>query len=97
MSIPSLAGLVGQCVELCPPCLLRSASAWGHIAVGIFWYFFDRPIIDPNPTPCQIVQLLIERGCQYAARNNEGFTASDYAYSSVFYFATAIRLRRHLI
>lgn len=28
-----------------------------------------------------VVQLLIERGCQYAARNNEGFTASDYAYS----------------
>jgi ankyrin repeat protein len=29
----------------------------------------------------QIVQLLIERGCQYSARNNQGFTASDYAYS----------------
>ncbi|KAG8718514.1 hypothetical protein FRC08_005113 [Ceratobasidium sp. 394] len=29
----------------------------------------------------QAVQLLIERGCQFAARNNEGFTASDYAYS----------------
>jgi len=28
-----------------------------------------------------IVQLLIERGCQYSAKNNEGFTASDYAYS----------------
>ncbi|KAF8914023.1 hypothetical protein CPB84DRAFT_1832824 [Gymnopilus junonius] len=30
------------------------------------------------------VQLLIERGCQYSARNNQGFTASDYAYSFVF-------------
>ncbi|KAG1892330.1 hypothetical protein F4604DRAFT_1698879 [Suillus subluteus] len=29
----------------------------------------------------RIVQLLIERGCQFAARNNDGFTASDYAYS----------------
>ncbi|KAG6821598.1 hypothetical protein H0H93_000107 [Arthromyces matolae] len=28
-----------------------------------------------------IVQLLIERGCQYNARNNDGFLASDYAYS----------------
>ncbi|KAL1755311.1 hypothetical protein FB107DRAFT_262577 [Schizophyllum commune] len=28
-----------------------------------------------------IVQLLIERGCQFSARNNQGFTASDYAYS----------------
>ncbi|KAF9076761.1 ankyrin repeat-containing domain protein [Rhodocollybia butyracea] len=28
-----------------------------------------------------IIQLLIERGCQYSARNDEGFTASDYAYS----------------
>ena len=27
------------------------------------------------------MQLLIERGCQFTARNNEGFTASDYAYS----------------
>jgi hypothetical protein len=32
-------------------------------------------------TMSQVVQLLIERGCQYAARNNQGFTASDYAYS----------------
>jgi hypothetical protein len=49
---------------------------------------FDRPIIDPNAaTPNQIVQLLIERGCQYAARNNDGFTASDYAYSLVIFFA----------
>lgn len=31
----------------------------------------------------QTVQLLIERGCQYSARNNLGFTASDYAYSFV--------------
>ncbi|PSS35449.1 hypothetical protein PHLCEN_2v1604 [Hermanssonia centrifuga] len=29
----------------------------------------------------RIVQLLIERGCQYNVRNNEGFTPSDYAYS----------------
>ncbi len=29
----------------------------------------------------QVVQLLIERGCSYTARNNDGFTASDYAYS----------------
>ncbi|KAK0498607.1 ankyrin repeat-containing domain protein [Armillaria luteobubalina] len=28
-----------------------------------------------------VVQLLIERGCSYTARNNDGFTASDYAYS----------------
>ncbi|KAG6830830.1 hypothetical protein H0H92_014482 [Tricholoma furcatifolium] len=28
-----------------------------------------------------VVQLLIERGCQFASRNNDGFTASDYAYS----------------
>lgn len=31
----------------------------------------------------QIVQLLIERGSQYLAKNNQGFTPSDYAYSSV--------------
>ncbi|KAL7415195.1 ankyrin repeat-containing domain protein [Mrakia frigida] len=28
-----------------------------------------------------VVQLLITSGCQFAARNNEGFTASDFAYS----------------
>ncbi|KAG2013524.1 hypothetical protein CC2G_010424 [Coprinopsis cinerea AmutBmut pab1-1] len=28
-----------------------------------------------------IVQYLIERGCQYTAKNNEGFDALDYAYS----------------
>lgn len=28
-----------------------------------------------------VVQHLIERGCLYNARNNDGFTASDYAYS----------------
>lgn len=31
----------------------------------------------------QVVQLLIEKGCQFASRNHEGFTASDYAYTSV--------------
>jgi len=30
-----------------------------------------------------VLQLLIERGCQFAARNNENFTASDYAFSLV--------------
>jgi hypothetical protein len=55
---------------------MRSASAWGHITV--------RGSSGGNAlmlTTMQIVQLLIERGCQYAARNNEGFTASDYSYS----------------
>ncbi|KAF8591424.1 ankyrin [Ramaria rubella] len=28
-----------------------------------------------------VVKLLIERGCQFVARNNEGYTATDYAYS----------------
>ncbi|KAF8917871.1 ankyrin repeat-containing domain protein [Mucidula mucida] len=28
-----------------------------------------------------VVQLLIERGCSHTARNNENFTATDYAYS----------------
>lgn len=28
-----------------------------------------------------IVQLLLHRGCQFAVRNFEGFTASDFAYS----------------
>jgi hypothetical protein len=59
--------------------------------VDLEFDFFDRPIIDPNAaTPNQIVQLLIERGCQYAARNNDGFTASDYAYSLVILFAAVI-------
>lgn len=40
------------------------------------------------------MQLLIERGCQYSAKNNEGFTASDYAYSSVVFFPTGTRHRR---
>ena len=40
----------------------------------------------------QIVQLLIERGCQYNAQNNEGFTPSDYAYSYVI--PPFLRLRR---
>ena len=31
----------------------------------------------------QVVQLLMNSGCQFAARNNEGFTANDFAYSSV--------------
>ncbi|GJJ07486.1 hypothetical protein Clacol_001688 [Clathrus columnatus] len=29
-----------------------------------------------------IIKLLIERGCRFAARNNEGYTAVDYAYSN---------------
>jgi hypothetical protein len=29
------------------------------------------------------VQLLIERGCQFAAKNNQGYSPSDYAYSYV--------------
>jgi hypothetical protein len=29
-----------------------------------------------------IVQLLIERGCSFATKNNFGFTAADYAYTS---------------
>ncbi|KAG9000622.1 hypothetical protein FRB94_009579 [Tulasnella sp. JGI-2019a] len=50
---------------------------------------FDLPDLQGN-TPLHhasawnhvsVLQLLIERGCQYAARNNEGFTASDYAFS----------------
>ena len=59
--------------------------------VDLEFDLFDKPTIDPNVvTPNQIVQLLIERGCQYAARNNEGFTASDYAYSSVVFSVTPI-------
>ncbi|KAJ6539478.1 ankyrin repeat-containing domain protein [Mycena capillaripes] len=56
---------------------LHYASSWGHIPVR-------RESLLPlyvSDLIHQIVQLLIERGCQYAARNNEGFTASDYAYS----------------
>lgn len=29
-----------------------------------------------------IIKFLIDRGCQFAARNNEGYTATDYAYST---------------
>ncbi|KZT62898.1 ankyrin, partial [Calocera cornea HHB12733] len=36
-----------------------------------------------------VAQLLINRGCQYLARNNEGFTAPDFAFS---YVATCGRL-----
>ena len=42
------------------------------------------PAVVPRVAPdqlLQIVQLLIERGCQYNSRNNDGFTPSDYAYS----------------
>jgi len=59
---------------------------------------FKRPITDTVATTTyQIVQLLIERGCQYSARNNQGFTASDYAYSSVVSLVTTVRRRRCLI
>ncbi|KAL0067555.1 Target of rapamycin complex 2 subunit avo2 [Marasmius tenuissimus] len=34
-----------------------------------------------NEELVRVVQLLIERGCIYAAKNDEGFMASDYAYS----------------
>lgn len=62
--------------------LFSSASSWGHIPVSTS----QRPLsIFPNVV-IQIVQLLIERGCQYSARNNQGFTASDYAYSFVHHF-----------
>lgn len=37
----------------------------------------------------QAVKLLIEKGCQFAARNNEGYTATDYAYSCVDSFRCA--------
>ncbi|KIJ56703.1 hypothetical protein M422DRAFT_149726 [Sphaerobolus stellatus SS14] len=54
-----------------------------------------------------VVKLLIERGCQFAARNNEGYTATDYAYSyvviilftystSLYLFLTGIILRKLL-
>jgi hypothetical protein len=45
----------------------------------------------------QTVQLLIERGCQYAARNNQGFTASDYAYSFVPYPIVSVLVLNHII
>jgi hypothetical protein len=45
----------------------------------------------------QTVQLLIERGCQYAARNNQGFTASDYAYSFVLYSIVSVLVLNHSI
>ena len=45
----------------------------------------------------QTVQLLIERGCQYAARNNQGFTASDYAYSFVLYPIVSVLVLNHTI
>jgi ankyrin repeat protein len=42
-------------------------------------------ILHPSLLTCspQIVQVLIERGCQYNVKNNEGFTPLDYAYSYV--------------
>jgi hypothetical protein len=53
-----------------------SASAWGHIPVSLLNTHVKLYLI-----PLQVVQLLIERGCAFNAKNNEGFTASDYAYS----------------
>lgn len=31
----------------------------------------------------ETVKVLLERGCQFAGRNYEGFTASDFAYSNI--------------
>ncbi|KZW04106.1 ankyrin [Exidia glandulosa HHB12029] len=42
-----------------------------------------------------IIQLLIERGCQYAAKNDEGFTASDYAYSTTTWDTLQDAARAH--
>lgn len=65
-----------SCLEyaLTFPC---SASAWGHLHVRAL------ALSIPRTDPAQIIQILIERGCQFAAKNVEGFTASDYAYSFV--------------
>ena len=42
-----------------------------------------------RPLICRkVVQLLIERGCQYSLRNISGSTPSDYAYSYVDAFVT---------
>lgn len=52
-------------------------------ALGVTYRYGSKLTFVPRITHhiIQIVQLLIERGCQFAARNNDGFTASDYAYS----------------
>lgn len=42
-----------------------------------------------NSPVAKVIQLLIEKGCQFAARNNEGFTASDYALSWVVILVSA--------
>lgn len=44
----------------------------------------------------QIVQTLIERGCNYSVRNNDGYTASDLAYS-LSLFSAFLTLTLHWI
>ncbi|KAI6034372.1 ankyrin repeat-containing domain protein [Pisolithus microcarpus] len=57
---------------------LHYASAWGHIPVCPI---SASRVLHSFEFCHRFVQLLIERGCQYTARNNDGFTPSDYAYS----------------
>ncbi|KAH6915330.1 ankyrin repeat-containing domain protein [Coprinopsis sp. MPI-PUGE-AT-0042] len=46
-----------------------------------------------NEELVRIVQVLIERGCQYNVKNNEGFTPLDYAYSTREALQETVRLQ----
>lgn len=57
---------------------LHYASSWGKLPVR--WQAFtSRTSTDLR---CwQVVKLLVEMDCDVAAKNNEGFSAADYAFS----------------
>lgn len=59
--------------------LLPSASAYGHITVSPFIIICPYGVLNN----AQVVSTLIERGCNFNAKNNDMFTPSDYAYSCV--------------
>jgi ankyrin repeat protein len=57
---------------------LHCASAWGKIPVRCaFHHRLQTSVADQL---LQLIKLLIELDCQQA-KNNEGFTAAEYAYS----------------
>jgi hypothetical protein len=58
-----------------------SASAYGHIPVSLFIQWVHVGVLNY----AQVVQTLIERGCNFNAKNNDMFTPSDYAYSCVLH------------
>jgi uncharacterized protein len=59
---------------------LHCASSWGKLPVSS-----GKPSKAESPltpTRCwQVVKLLVEMDCDVSAKNNEGFSAADYAFS----------------